>query len=93
MYFEVLIKCAWDKELSYKYYYIVKSEDQDKAIKKVSKFISTYFINDTVGTLLVDHDNIAYEFSDGEIVELVSIQETTAEKFLEEQVSDLFLIT
>lgn len=92
MYFEALIKCIWDEETSYNHYYIVKAEDQKEAIIKTSDFISTYYIDEAKGTLLVDHDNIAYKFSDGEIVELIGIKETTAEKFLEDCVGDMFLI-
>lgn len=92
MYFEVLIKCARDEETSYEHYYIVKAEDQNDAVKKTSKFISTYFINEEAGTLLIDHDNVAYRFSDGEIVELIGIAETTPEKFLEDWVGEMFLI-
>lgn len=92
MYFEALIKCIWDEETSHEHCYIVKAEDQKDAIIKTSDFISTYYINEEAGTLLIDHDNIAYKFSDDEIVELIGIKETTAEKFLEDCVGDMFLI-
>jgi hypothetical protein len=93
MYFEALIKCTWNEETSHEHCYIVKAEDQSGAMKKVSKFISTYFVNEEAGTLLIDHDNVAYRFSDDEIVELIGIAETTPEKFLEDWVGELFLIT
>ena len=92
MYFEALIKCSYDDELSYDHYYIVEADDQNESMEKVSKFISTYFVNEEIGTLLVDHDNIAYKFSDGEIVELIRVTRTTAEQFLEDRIGKLFLI-
>ena len=92
MYFEVLIKCAWDDETSYEHYYIVKAEDQKDAIIKAGDFISTYFINEEAGTLLTDRNNKTYKFSDDEIVEILSIKETTTEKFLEDHIGEMFLI-
>lgn len=93
MYFEVLIKCTYDEKSSYEHYYIVEAKDQNKAIEKTSKFISTYFVyKNNDGTLLVDHDNIAYRFSDNEIVELISIKETTAEEFLKDRTGKMFLV-
>jgi hypothetical protein len=93
MYFEVLIKCIHGAASAYyQHYYIVKAEDQKDAIIKASDFISTYYVNEDKGTLLVDHDDIAYRFSDGEIVELAEISETTPEEFLENRIGKLFLI-
>lgn len=92
MYFEVLIKCTRDKETSYKHYYIVKAEDQKNAIIKASDFMSTYYVGEDKGTLLVDHDDIAYRFSDGEIVELIKVNGTTPEEFLKNRTARLFLI-
>jgi hypothetical protein len=93
MYFEILIKCMHGAaETPYLHYYIVKAEDQKDAIIKASDFISTYYVNEDKGVLLVDHDDIAYRFSDGEIVELVEINETTPEEFLENRIGKLFLI-
>jgi len=92
MYFEVLIKCIRNDETSYEHYYIIKAEDYKDAIIKAGDFISTYFIDEEVGTLLIDHDNVAYRFSDDETVEILSIKETTAEEFLENRIGKLFLI-
>lgn len=93
MYFEILIKCTHGAaKTPYLHYYIVKAEDQKDAIIKASDFISTYYINEDKGALLVDHDDIAYRFSDGEIVELAEINETTSEEFLENRIGKLFLI-
>jgi len=87
MYFEVLIKCD-----HYEHYHIIEAEDQVEAIRKANAFMSVYYVDEAKGALLVDHDNIAYRFSDGEIVELAEINETTPEKFLKTRTGRLFLI-
>lgn len=92
MYFEALIKCVWDEKTSYEHYYIIEAENQAEAIRKTNAFISVYYVDEAKGTLLVDHDNIAYKFSDGETVELIKINETTPEKFLKSRIGRLFLI-
>ena len=87
MYFEVLVKCH-----HYSYYHITEAKDIVEATNKASNFISTYYIGEDKGTPLVDHDNIAYQFSDDEIVELLEINETTPEEFLKNRTNKLFLI-
>ena len=93
MYFEVLVKCTHGEDISYSHHYLAEAENQEEAIEKASSFMSTYFVGDDTGTLLVDHDNIAYKFSDGEIVELSEINKTTPEEFLKNRTGGLFLIT
>ena len=92
MHFEVLIKCDYGEETAYSHYYIVEAKNQVEAITKAKDFISDYFVDEDRGDLLADHDNIAYRFSDGEIVELIEINETTPEKFLKTRTGRLFLI-
>lgn len=92
MYFEVLIKCDYGGENPYIHYYIVEAKDQKEAVSKASNFISTYYVSEDKGTLLVDHDNIAYRFADDEIVELIEINETMPEEFLKNKIGRLFLI-
>ena len=92
MYFEALIKCNYGDKNSYMHYYIVEAESQKEAIRKANAFISVYYVDSAKGTLLVDHDNIAYKFSDGEVVELIEVNETTPEKFLKNRTGRLFLI-
>ena len=92
MYFEVLVQCTLNGGLSYGHHYIVEADDQKEAVTKASGFISTYYLDGTKGSILVDHDNIAYKFSDGEIVELKEISETTPEEFLKNRIGQMFLI-
>ena len=92
MYFEVLVQCTSNGDLSYGHHYIVESEDLKEASRKASAFISAYYVDESKGTILVDHDNVAYKFSDGEIVELREINETTPEEFLKNRTGRLFLI-
>ena len=92
MYFEILIKCDCGGESSYTHYYIIEAENQEEATRKANAFISVYYVDSAKGTLLVDHDNIAYKFSDGEIVELIEVNETTPEEFLKNRTGRLFLL-
>ena len=92
MYFEVLVQCTSNGDLSYGHHYIVEADDQKEAVTKANGFISTYYVDEAKGTILVDHDNLAYKFSDGEIVELKEISETTPEEFLKNRIGQMFLI-
>lgn len=92
MFFEILIKCNADDNAFYDHYYISEAENVEEAIKMATEFMSTYYLDDDKGTLLVDHDNIAYKFSEGEVVELISIDETTPERFLKNRTGGIFLI-
>lgn len=92
MFFQVLIKNSYDDEIFYDYNYILEAEDIKEATKRASDFISTFYIDGDKGILLVDHDNIAYKFSDGEVVELLEVNETTPEEFLKNKTGGIFLI-
>ena len=92
MYFEVLVGCNNGEKDPYTHYYAVEAKDIVEATRKASNFISTYYIGEDKGTLLLDHTNIAYRFSDNEIVELYEINETTPEAFLKDRAGKLFLI-
>lgn len=93
MFFEVLIKCSHDDETFYDHYYISEAESIEEATKKASDFISAYYVDDDKGALLIDHDNIAYKFSDDEVVEILQINETTPEEFLRNRTGKIFLIS
>jgi hypothetical protein len=90
MYFEVLIRTSYEYH-KHDSYFIVKAENIEEAREKARKFASTYFL-DLEGSLIVDNQNIAYEFLDGEVVEIIHILETTAEKFLEERIGGIYVI-
>jgi hypothetical protein len=91
MFFEILIKCNHDEDTFYDHYYISEAENIEEVTKRASDFISNYY-GDDKGTLLVDHDNIAYRFSEGEVVEILQINETTPEEFLRNRTGKMFLI-
>lgn len=92
MFFEVLIKCKPSDDSSYDHYYISEVENVEEVTKRASDFMSTYYLDDEKGTLLVDQNNIAYRFSEGEVVELLSISETTPEEFLKNRTGGIFLM-
>jgi hypothetical protein len=93
MFFEVLVKCSVDDDTLYDHYYISEAENIEEVTKRASDFISTYYADDGKGTLLVDHDNIAYRFYDGELVEILQINETTPEEFLKNRTGKMFWIS
>lgn len=78
-----------DKDSNYCYFFITEAENRTKAIIKAEKFISHYFKNENSGIKI---DMLTYKYSDGEIIKIKSIKETTPEAFLKERIGDMFWI-
>lgn len=78
-----------DKDSSYCHFFITEAENKKKAIIKTKKFVSHYFKNEDPGIKI---NTFAYKYSDGEIIKIKSIDETTTESFLKKRTGDMFWI-
>lgn len=76
-------------ELNYSYYYIVEAINIGEAIKKVKQFVSNYFTGEGSGEEIGLYK---YKYSDGETIEMISINKTTPIKFIKNRIGDMFLI-
>jgi hypothetical protein len=71
-----------DKEWTH--YELIQARTLSSAEKKADKYAKQFWASYEDDDLVRKNEDGQYEFSGGEIVEVLSVKETTKEKFLEE---------